>query len=90
MDKPQDQTTPEQDRLAAYFEPQTLPDGSTIRLISMRPWWGPEAARMTAEERAKVLNDMMAQECIRSAHFPAGDRKSQDVREWLKELDHGK
>lgn len=83
------QTTDERDRLAARFEPKALPDGSTIQLVSIRPWWGPKAAGMTPEERAKALNDVMDQEGVRTVHFPAGDQKPQDVRDWLKELDRG-
>lgn len=83
------ETTPERARLAARFEPQVLPDGSTVQLLSVTPWWGSMAASMTPEQHAKVLNDAMDQAGVRSEHFPAGDRKPQDVREWLKELDNG-
>ena len=70
MNPDKSQTTTERDRLAARFEPKTLPDGSTIQLVSIRPWWGPRAASMTPEERAKVLNDVMDQDGVKTAHFP--------------------
>lgn len=60
---PQDKTTPERDRLERRFiEGEALPDGSKRFLRWVHVTWGPKARKMTPEQRAEMLNEVIDNE----------------------------
>jgi len=59
------------------------------KLVNFHVSWGPEAYKLTPEERAKVLNKALDEAETKREKWtdepPRTGRKQVDVREWLKE-----
>lgn len=79
--------TPEQDRLRARFAETVHPDGSSTRMNRVHFSWGPDAAALTDEQRARTINDVLDQDAMDEANtVPIRVSQLREIYKALKRL----